>query len=199
MIYCGAKLIFSHYGGNFFGPAYMFQSFIFSESLFNKHKNTFLFFLNIPNLMIQLFLNVCLIRFSVETVNTLAYLPSTPSPPPCLHPHPTPSWPLRSLAFLLSHLIQFIIVGPPPYTQLSGETKALPNMDAFLFPWICAALPWGYCTPDTHTYTHALHLLPGLGGAKDTWGCSLCHLFHGWKWHSERMELNAVTAEGIFF
>lgn len=22
-------------------------------------------------------------------------------------------------------------------------------MDAFLFPWICAALPWGYCTPSS--------------------------------------------------
>lgn len=90
------------------------------------------------------------ILLSVETVNTLSYLPHSSSLPP------PPPWPLRSLAFLLSHLIQFITVGPPPYTQLSGETKALPNMDAFLFPWICAALPWGYCAPSSppaHTHT----------------------------------------------
>lgn len=78
----------------------------------------------------------------LQAVNTLACLLL----PPCLYP---PFWPLRTLAFLRSHLIQFIIVGPPPYTQLSGETKALPNMDAFLFSWICGALPWGFCTPSS--------------------------------------------------
>lgn len=73
--------------------------------------------------------------------------PTDTRPPPSL----PPSWPLTSHAFLLSHLIQFITVSPPPrYTQLSGETKALPNMDAFLFTWICAALPWGcWTTPLT--------------------------------------------------
>lgn len=142
----------------------------------------------------------------METVHTLAY-PTTPPPHPIPRTPLPPSWPLRSHAFLLSHLIQFIIVGPPRYTQLSGETKALPNMDAFLFPWICAALPWGYYTPTPtsppsppmHTHILTPSTSPYSGGVKNTWGCSLCHLFHGWKWHSERMELNAVTAEGIFF
>lgn len=126
---------------------------------------------NLTNLVNKL-QNACLMCFRVKTVKPSAYLPSTPSPLHPPNPPSTPPWPLRSLAFLLSHLIQFIIVGPPPYTQLSGETKALPNMDAFLFPWICAALPWGYCTPSSppslpaQTYTHTLHLLPGFQRGK---------------------------------
>lgn len=141
----------------------------------NKHENRIFFK--------KLFINASLIRFI-----TLTYIPSPPSLSVSL------SRPLRSNAFLLSHLIQFIIVGPPLYTQLSGETKALPNMDVFLFPWICAALPWGYCTPIspyTHTHTHPpsfSYLTHIQEDWKNTWGCSLCHLFHGWKWHSGRME-----------
>lgn len=104
--------------------------------------------------MSQLFLNASLIRFSVETVHILAYL-APPPPPPLLA--------FEEPCFLTFTFNPIHYCAPPPvrYTQLSGETKALPNMDAFLFPWICAALPWGYCTPPsppsppTHTHTLA--------------------------------------------
>lgn len=77
------------------------------------------------------------------------------------HPPPPQSWPLRSNAFLHSHLIQFIIADPPSvHSAVRGDKSPLPNMDAFLFPWICAALPWGYCTP--------IHPPPPLHTYKDT-------------------------------
>lgn len=116
--------------------------------------------------MSQLFLNASLIRLSVETVHILAYL-APPPPPPLLA--------FEEPCFLTFTFNPIHYCAPPPvrYTQLSGETKALPNMDAFLFLWICAALPWGYCTPPsppspppTHTYTRTLHLPPVQEGRK---------------------------------
>lgn len=95
-------------------------------------------------------------------------------------------------------------MGPPPYTQLSGETKALPNMDAFLFSWICGALPWGFCTPSSppslplHTHRRSISS-PVQEGWKIP-GAVHCVLFHWWKWHSDRMEVNAAAAaEGPAF
>ena len=80
--------------------------------------------------------------------------------------HPPLSLAFEEPCFLTLTFNPIHYCGPPPYSQLSGETKALPNMDAFLFPWICAALPWGYhpppspSSPPTHTHTLTPSNLP---------------------------------------
>ena len=139
--------------------------------------------------LISFFRNASLIRLGVGTVHSIS-----------IPPTPRPAWPLRSHAFLLSHLIQFIIVGPPPGT-LSCQGRQKPCQIWILFCSLGFVLPSPGDTatpppppppppppqphlPSTHTHTpSSTSTHSGKGARKkiNTWGCSLCHLFHGWR------------------
>lgn len=53
------------------------------------------------------------------------------------------------------------------------------------------ALPWGFCTPSSPPspplHTHRRSFSSQFRRGEKYLGL-LCHLFHGWKWHSDRMK-----------
>lgn len=76
-----------------------------------------------------------------------------------LHTSLPPTLAFEEQCFLTLAFNPIHYCGPPlVHSAVRGDKSPLPNMDAFLFPWICAALPWGYCTPIStlHTYKDTL-------------------------------------------
>lgn len=148
----------------------------------------------------------CLIHhWSWNCTHISIYLP--PKPPPTPH-----TVAFEEPCFLTFTFNPIHYRGPPSVTLSCQRRQKLCQIwKLFLFPWIFAALPWGFCSyhphpclSSTHTRMHSLPHTCTHGylhthtssftsihsfRRKNTWGCSLCHLL---------CVCVCVMAQGIF-